>query len=334
DGAALGERGGGAPALDALGERVVGALLGDECVVDGGAAAGGVVALEHLAAGEGADDLLDVGGLAGGVCGVRGLPDVGGDDEGVHRRGQVGERVGGGVGQQVDDEGVRRRGQLHVGPAVRVEVAADRERGGGGSAGPGGEFGQFGEQVDPGSAVGVGGDVEASGELVGRAAEAVPRGAGGQVDAHDVGAPAQQLAGRAHLGAQAQDEHRAPGEGEPVGVVLDPAQGVGAAGFDHAAGDPPGEVVAKGGAGEALAAVGEGERLFGFRGAGDRLGAGGGGGGDDGEVVLHRGLDGLPVDVMGADHAGLQRVEGRAGHAVPVAGVVDAHGNEFGERFD
>src|SRR5699024_2472136 len=142
-GVAVGEGSGGAPALDPLGQRVVGALLWDQGVVDRRAAALLVVAVEDLLAGECADDLLDVGRFASGQRRVGGLPHVGGDDEGVHGGGDVGERIGGAVGQEVDDEGVGRRRQPDVGATVRVEVAAHRERGGGGGPGPRGDLGEL-----------------------------------------------------------------------------------------------------------------------------------------------------------------------------------------------
>src|SRR5699024_4690014 len=189
---AVGEGSGGAPALDPLGQRVVGALLWDQGVVDRRAAALLVVAVEDLLAGECADDLLDVGRFARGQRRVGGLPHVGGDDEGVHGGGDVGERIGGAVGQEVDDEGVGRRRQPDVGATVRVEVAAHRERGGGGGPGPRGDVGELREQVDPRAAVGACGDVQPARVRVRFGAEALPGGARRQVHAQDVGAPAQQ----------------------------------------------------------------------------------------------------------------------------------------------
>src|SRR5699024_2312713 len=54
----------------------------------------------------------------------------------------------------------------------------------------------------------------------------------------------------------------------------------------------------------------------------------------DGEVVLHRRLDGLSVDGVDSDHPGLELLECGAGDLVPRVRVGDAHADQLREGGD
>ena len=256
----------GAPTLDPLGQRVVGALLGHERVGDAGVGVGGVGATEQPAAGgpaQGATERLGGRRAVGvGACGL--LDRVARNDEDVGRCGQEAQRR---VRTGLDEpgrEGVGRHRDAHVGATVGVEVVAQQQA----PVEPGqpvGDGRDLGEQVDPGppdEAVRGPGrrrHEQPAGPAPGRRQHPLPDGRDGQVDRRHGRAPAQQRAERSHLGAGAEDGDGAPVQPEPLRVGRDRPHRVGGGRLDHAATDPLVELAAQVAADQPTAAVGQGE---------------------------------------------------------------------------
>jgi hypothetical protein len=278
----------GAPSLQALGQDVVGALLGDQAVADTRIGPGRVGGAEQPPAGQRPQrPAAELGGRGPFRVGASRLGDrLGGHGEHVGGRGQEREREIVPPGRQAHGQRVDRAGDPDVGRAVGVDVVAERQR----AAGARQPVGHGGD---------VAGDVEAhpfgpiwvvGGALAGAVVRpgardrgeqrpgAAPRqlehpgpdGRVRQVDRSHPGAPVQQHRERADLGAGAEHGDRVPGQGQQLRILRDRGDGGRAGRLDDAGRDPRLQPPQQGIAAQPLPAVRHRQRAFRFPGAGHR----------------------------------------------------------------
>ena len=216
-----------APAVHALGQRVVGSLLWDQAVADTGVGAGRVGrAHQPPAGGRPQRPAAELPGRGPGGVRAGGLGDrIARDGEHVGRRGQERERDIAPRGRHAHDQRVDGGRQQDIGRAVGVDVVAQHQgtRYGGEPVGHGRDV--LG-QVQPGALreirVARGGRDKQRPRAAPRLGQyPLPDDRAREIYPHHPGAPAQQDRQRPHLGARPEHHDRLAGHGQPVGVRRD-----------------------------------------------------------------------------------------------------------------
>ncbi len=249
----------GAPPLQALGQHVVRALLGDQAVADTRISPGRVGGAEQPPAGQrpqrAAAELRDRGPVR---VGARRLGDrVGGHGEHVGGRGEERERDVRAPGRQAHGQRVDGAGHPDVGRAVGVDVVAQRQRpldarqpvGDGGNvageveAHPFGQIRPVGGGTGPSACAVVRPSARDRDEQRSRAATRHPEHPFPDSRARQVGrchpdAPAQQHRERTDLGARAEHGDGTAGQGQHLRARRHRRDGVCARRLDDAGGNP------------------------------------------------------------------------------------------------
>ena len=258
-----------APAVHALGQRVVGSLLRDQAVADTRVGAGRVGrAHQPPAGGRPQRPAAELRGRGPGGVRAGGLGDrIGRDGEHVGRRGQERERDIAPRGRHAHDQRVDGGRQQDVGRAVGVDVVAQHQ-----GTGHGGEPVGHGRdvlgQVQPGPLreirVARGGRDKQRPRAAPRLGQyPLPDDRPREVYPHHPGAPAQQHRQRPHFGARPEHHDRLAGHGQPVGVRRDRPHRVRARWLDDAVAHPRLEPPLQGAPAQLLAVVRHRQLAFG-----------------------------------------------------------------------